>query len=55
MDEAIVRPTEEVDAVLNHASDGEDRGSRYPGQSYEQGIRDMWDWLTGSTDDPPLP
>lgn len=49
----IVRTQEEVDQVLNWASEGIDGGSKYPGMSYEEGVRAAVDWLTGFTDDRP--
>lgn len=43
----IVRTEEEVNRVLNWAAEGVEQGTRYSGMSYEQGIQDMCDWLTG--------
>jgi predicted secreted Zn-dependent protease len=46
---------EDIDTQLNRASDQFDKGgSRYPGMSYEQGVRDAIDWINGQSDDPPL-
>lgn len=51
----IERTDEEIDAVLNKASEQEDKGtSRWPGMSYEQGLRAAIDWLTGASDDNPM-
>lgn len=47
------RPQNEIDEVMNWASEGVDAGSKYPGMSYEEGIRDAIDWITGLTDDRP--
>ena len=52
----IVRSEAEISDVLNAAVEGIDGGSKYPGMSYEQGIQDMYLWVTGQGDDePPLP
>jgi len=53
MDE-IVRKQEDIDDVLNAASDGVENGSSYPGMSFEQGIQDMYLWLTGQSEDNPM-
>lgn len=50
----IVRSAEEVNLVLDKAAQGFDRGSAYPGQSYEEGIQDYHRWLVGETDEEPL-
>lgn len=51
----IVRTQEEIDEVLNTASEIiNTEGSRYHGMSFEEGIRDMYEWLVGNTDDNPL-
>ncbi len=46
----IVRTEAEIDQVMNFVAEGEDKGSHYPGMSYEQGIRDMYEWLVGESD-----
>lgn len=52
----IERTDDEVDAVLNAAMEQEDKGgSSYPGMTYEQGVREGIDWVTGNADDAPLP
>lgn len=43
----IVRTETEIDRVLNWAAEGVEQGTRYSGMSYEQGILDICDWLTG--------
>lgn len=51
----IKRTDSEVDKVLNACGDASDRGvSRFPGMTYEDGVRAGIDWLTGFTDDHPL-
>ena len=34
----IKRPDNEIDDVLNQATEAEDQGSQWPGMSYEQGV-----------------
>jgi hypothetical protein len=48
----IVRTDEEIQKVLDWARDGQERGSHYRGMKYEEGIRDMFDWLTDRDTDP---
>lgn len=52
--QVIVRTEDEINEQLNLAAEGQDSGSKYPGQSYEDGIRAMFDWLVGDTEDTPL-
>lgn len=49
----IVRTNKQVNDVLNWAAEGEDRGTHYPGMSFEQGITAMFNWLTGTSDQRP--
>lgn len=46
----FIRNDEEIDRVLQWAIDGNAKGTRYAGMSYESGLIDMLDWLTGITD-----
>lgn len=49
----IQRSIAEIDAVLNQAAKAVDTGrSKYPGMSYEQGIDDMYRWLTDRNQEP---
>lgn len=50
----IKRTQEEIDNVLNLADEGFDDGTRYPGMSYEDGIKAFAEWLFGDTDDNPF-
>jgi hypothetical protein len=43
-----------VDDQLNKAADGADRGSAWPGMSYEQGVEAALRWVTGQTEDKPM-
>lgn len=49
----IVRTEAEVKRVVDWAMEGIQQGTRYAGMSYEQGIQDMCDWLTGHSDHAP--
>lgn len=49
----IVRSEKEIDRVLNWAAEGEDEGTHFRGMSYENGIRYMWNWLIGESDEAP--
>ena len=53
MKDTIVRSRDEIDEVLNWASEALENGPHYPGQSYEDGLMAMYDWLVGHTDDDP--
>lgn len=50
----IVRSEKEIDEVLNVAAMGMDRGSAYPGMSFEEGIAEGIRWLTEEGQDPPF-
>ena len=39
----IVRTEEEIDSLMNDADEFE---SKYPGMSFEQGLHEMYRWLT---------
>lgn len=49
----IIRTQEEINEVLNRCSDAEaDDDTTYPGMTYEQGARYMYNWLTDKAADP---
>jgi len=50
------RPTpKEIAEQLNLAYEQIDEGStKYPGMTYEEGVRDIIDWMQGDSDTPPL-
>ncbi len=51
----IKRTQEEIDEQMNAACESFDSGwSRYPGMTYEDGIRAVYNWFIGHIDDPPL-
>lgn len=50
----IVRSDDEIHAQMDRAFDGLDRGSKYPGLSFEEGVQQMFDWLTGQSSEPPF-
>jgi len=49
----IVRTEDEINRVLNWAVDDSEFGSNFPGMSYEDGVREMYDWLVGDSEDAP--
>lgn len=53
MAETIVRSDEEIEKVLDWCHEARREGSHYSGQTYEQGLRDMYAWLIGDSDDDP--
>jgi len=52
--DTIIRSDEEIGEVVNKAFDFREQGSPFFGMSYEDGILNMLDWLTGNTDDNPM-
>ena len=42
----IKRTEKEIDDLLNEAWEGRDKGSKYRGVTYEEGIINFWEWLT---------
>ena len=49
----IERTEQEIEDVIEWARQGIQQGTRYAGQSYEQGIEDTLRWITGDTDERP--
>ena len=51
-----MKPTErEINDVLNQCVEAEETGeSRWPGMSYEQGVKAGIEWVLGQTTDNPL-
>jgi hypothetical protein len=45
-------PTNEVNAVLDRCSDSMDEESRYPGMSYEDGVRAAIEWMLDLEENP---
>jgi len=50
----IERTQEEIDDVLNGCIDAENEGSKFPGMSYEEGIKYAIEWILGESDVHPL-
>jgi len=48
------RSAAEIDALISKCVDLSAL-SRFPGMTYEQGIRETLEWIIGDTDDYPLP
>lgn len=52
---AVTRTQEEVDAVVDTAAEKINQGrSKFPGMTYEEGVRAALDWITGNIDDHPM-
>lgn len=52
---ALERSKEEIDNVVNDAHENIDEGSsRWPGMTYEQGVANALQWVTGENDDHPF-
>ena len=49
-----VRTEKQIDDVLNAASEGIEKGSKWRGMSYEQGVEAGIRWLIGDIDDNPM-
>jgi len=47
-----VRTVEEVDAVIDKVIEQSAKGTKWAGMSYEDGLRAMYDFLTGDGEDP---
>lgn len=51
----IKRSDEEIDAVLNKVADQTDQGgTKYFGMSYEQGVAEGINWITGNQEENPM-
>lgn len=50
----VKRTVEEIDGVLNKAVEAMDEGTKWPGMSYEEGVRAGIDWILGNIDDNPM-
>lgn len=51
----IQRIDADIDDLLNKCMESEESGSsKYPGMTFEQGIREAIDWITGQTNEPPI-
>lgn len=47
---------EEIDKVLNAVANQIDEGgSRFPGMTYEEGVREAIYWILGNTEENPYP
>lgn len=50
----VTRTQAEIDDQANLAAEGMDRGSNYPGMSYEEGVHATLLWVTGQSDERPM-
>lgn len=56
MRRVVQREDEEVDDLCNAVTEAIDEGvSRFPGKTYEEGVRAMAEWLYADTEDHPYP
>lgn len=52
---SVERETAEIDDTLNACMESEEVGlSKFPGMTYEQGVKAGIDWVTGQSDENPL-
>jgi hypothetical protein len=49
-----MRTRDEINDLMDKAAEGINEGSRFPGMSYEEGIRAAIEWLTEENDEHPL-
>lgn len=54
MKDEIVRTQQEIDEMVDKANEGLNNGSVYPSMNYEEGVKAMYDWLVGNTEDKPF-
>ena len=51
----VAKTPDEIDEVLNECVEAEGKGhSRYPGMTYEEGVRAGIEWALGLADEPPF-
>ena len=50
----ITRTSSEINEQIDLANEGIDQGSKFPGMSYEEGIKNTIDWLYGNIEEPPM-
>ena len=52
---AVVRTQEEIDEQLNLAMEQSEQGkSKFPGMSYEEGVSEALQWVTGRQEQRPM-
>lgn len=50
----IKRSDDEINDVMNRAAEGMEGGGRWPGMSFEEGVHQALNWVTGGTDENPM-
>lgn len=45
---------EEIDSCMNLAAEAIEQGSKYPGMTYEEGVRAALEWVTGDVSEHPM-
>lgn len=51
----VQRLPQEIDEQLNRAVEAEATGTKYPGMSFEDGVKEGIEWVLGLTEDLPIP
>ena len=52
---SVARSNEEIDKAMNDAAEQTDKGgSKWPGQSYEEGVKAALGWIIGDYEDNPM-
>ena len=49
----VIRTEKEVDDVLERIEESYETGTNFPASSYEDGLKEMYEWLMGLSDDAP--
>jgi hypothetical protein len=50
----LKRTNKEINEQYDRAADALNEGSKYPGMSYEDGVKTTLDWILGNIDDKPM-
>jgi hypothetical protein len=51
----MVRTDDEINGVIDAANDAiNEHGSKFPGMSFEDGVKHALEWVTGETDENPM-
>ena len=49
----LARRDDEINRVMNWAAEAMEKGSKFPGMTYEDGVEAAISWLIGDNKDPP--
>ena len=50
-----MRDEDEIQDMADRAADAAYKATRYPGMTYEEGVRAALDWVLGGEDEPAIP